>query len=160
MAHLNISEILPADRFQSFDYLTNVRNLPDLMSRSLGVEVSSAPAELKRGAEAHLTMSRFGFSQSVRWQVEDVLRGSRLSFRQIEGLFAAWTHTVRFEEIDANSTRVTDVVDYRVPGGMLGALADDVLIKADLERQLRARLARARKHFTRPRPASARPAES
>ena len=147
MAHLQISETIPAGRFEAFDYLTDVRNLPALLSRALAVEVISAPPELKRGTEAHLSMARFGLSQSVRWQVEDILRGSRLSFRQIEGIFAAWTQTLRFEEVSATETRVTDVVDYRVPGGVLGNLADDLVIKGDIEGILRGRLKRARDHF-------------
>jgi ligand-binding SRPBCC domain-containing protein len=152
MAQLTISETIPANRFDVFDYLTDVRNLPDLLSRALEIEVAAAPTELKRGAEAHLTMARFGFTQTVRWQVEDVLRGSRLSFRQVEGIFESWTHTVRFEDEPNGETRVTDLIAYKVPGGLIGRLADDVLIKSDLDQMLRARLRRARDHFTKPRP--------
>lgn len=147
MAHIQISELIPAGRFDVFDYLTDVRNLPSSLAPAIEARVFNEPTELKRGAEAHLALTRFGLTQSVRWRVEDVLRGSRLSFRQVEGIFAAWTQTTRFEAADDNATLVTELVDYRVPGGLLGYLADDFLIKRDLANLLRTRLRRAGAHF-------------
>jgi hypothetical protein len=39
---------------------------------------------------------------------------------QVEGLFAAWTHTMKFDERGDRETLVTDLVDYQVPLGLLG----------------------------------------
>jgi ligand-binding SRPBCC domain-containing protein len=76
-----------------------------------------------------------------------VLRGSRLTYRQIEGIFTAWTHTMKFEEHGESETLVTDLVDYQVPLGLFGFLADDLLIKGDMRRVLAARLQKAKEHF-------------
>jgi ligand-binding SRPBCC domain-containing protein len=148
MAHLQISQLLPASRQEAFDYLTDPQQLPFLLGPSVDVQVLTPEFELKRGSEAHFNMTRVGLTQSVRLRVEDVLRGSRLTYRQVEGLFSTWTHTMRFEEHGENETLVTDLVDYQIPLGLLGYLADDLLIKGDMRRLLSARLEKAKEHFS------------
>ena len=147
MAHLQISEIIPASRFEVFDFLNDPSRLPALLQPSIEVEVFSPEVPLKRGSEFHFTMTRLGLSQSVRLRIEDVLRGSRLTYRQSEGLFAEWTHTIKFEERDEATTYVTDLVDYKMPFGILGTLVDDILLKRDLRKILENRLGLARDHF-------------
>jgi len=102
---------------------------------------------LKRGNEVHFVMTRFGLSQSIRFRIEDVLRGSRLTYRQAEGVFAGWTHTMKFDEHGESATLVTDLVDYQVPLGLFGHLADDLLLKSDMNRVLTGRLMKAKEHF-------------
>jgi ligand-binding SRPBCC domain-containing protein len=147
MAHLQISQLIPAARFEVFDYLTDVSNLPFLLKPSIEVETFPFDGGLKRGSEIHLNMTRLGLSQSVRLRIEDWLKGSRLTYRQAEGLFAAWTHTMKFEEHGDSATLVTDVVDYQMPLGLFGYLADDLIVKRDMTAILEARLQKAKEHF-------------
>ena len=147
MAHLQISEMIPASRLDVFDYLTNPAELPALLAPAINVKVVTADAQLKRGNEVHFEMTRFGLSQSIRFRVEDILRGSRLSYRQSEGVFASWSHTIKFDDHGENKTLVTDLVDYQIPMGLLGHLADDLLLKRDMTRLLASRLRKARAHF-------------
>lgn len=148
MAHLQISQLISAPRLEVFDFLTDPNNLPSLLKPTVNVQVVSPDVALKRGNEVHFMMSRFGLSQSIRFRIEDILRGSRLSYRQSEGVFAAWSHTMKFDEHGENGTLVTDLVDYQVPMGLLGHLADDLLLKRDMSRLLSERLLRAKNHFT------------
>ncbi len=152
MAHLQISELIPASRLEAFDYLVDPLHLPELLEPHIKVEVLTPEVLLKRGCELHFMMTRLGLSQSVRLEVEDVLRGSRLTYRQIEGLFSLWMHTTKFEDRDDGMTLVTDIVDYSVPFGLLGFLADDLIIKTDMTKVLRSRLEKAKHHFTQIRP--------
>ena len=147
MAHLQISELIPASRMAVFDFLTDPARQKDLLGGAIEVKLVTPDVPVKRGNEVHFMMARFGFSQSVRFRVEDVLRGSRLSYRQTEGVFAQWTHTMKFEEHGENATLVTDLVDYQLPLGLFGYLADDLVVKGDMSRLLAARLERAKDHF-------------
>lgn len=147
MAHLQISELIEAPRAEVFQYLTAPSQQPFLLQPAVNVEVLTPDGDLKRGDEVHFTMTRFGLSQSIRFRVEDYLPGSRLTYRQSEGVFAEWTHTMKFADHSENSTLVTDLVDYRIPMGLLGYLADDLLIKGDMARILKQRLQKAREHF-------------
>lgn len=146
MAHMQISQLIPAKRFEAFDYLTDPANLAFLLKPSIEVQLKTEDVPLKRGAEYHFLMTRYGLSQSVRLRVEDLLRGSRLTYRQVEGLFLSWTHTLRFEE-HGDATLVTDVIDYQLPFGVLGFLADDLIVKRDMTTVLEERLLKAKEHF-------------
>ena len=147
MAHLQISQLLPVPRFTAFDYLSDPNQVPFLLQPQLDVQVLTPETSLKRGDELHFMMTRLGLSQSVRFRIEDILRGSRLTYRQVEGLFASWTHTIKFEEHGENATLVTDLVDYQLPFGVLGLLADDLLVKNDMRKLLENRLQRTKEHF-------------
>jgi ligand-binding SRPBCC domain-containing protein len=148
MAHLQISELIEAPRAEVYEYLTAPSQQPFLLEPAIRVEVLSPDGPFKRGDEMHFNMTRFGLSQSIRFRVEDVLPGSRLTYRQSEGVFTAWNHTMKFEDHSENSTLVTDIVDYSVPMGLFGFVADDLIIKSDMSRILRQRLHKAREHFS------------
>lgn len=148
MAHLQISERIQASRGEVFDYLTDPNSLPFLLAPAVDVQVLTPEVEFKRGSEAHFNMTRMGLTQSIRFRVEDVLKGSRLTYRQIEGLFSSWTHTMKFEDCGEGETLVTDLVDYHLPMGVLGFLADDLLIKRDMRKLMSNRLAKVREHFS------------
>ena len=131
-----------------FAYLTAPSQQSFLLQPALNVEVLTPDGDMKRGDEIHFNMTRFGLSQSIRFRVEDLLPGSRLTYRQSEGVFTAWTHTMKFEEHSEKTTLVTDLVDYQLPMGVLGFLADDLLIKGDMTRILKQRLQKAKEHFS------------
>jgi hypothetical protein len=54
---------------------------------------------------------------------------------------------MKFEEHGEHSTLVTDIVDYQVPLGIFGHLADDLILKSDMNRVLSQRLGKAKEHF-------------
>lgn len=148
MAHLQISELIEAPRTEVYEYLTAPSQQSFLLEPSIRVEVLSPDGPHKRGDELHFNMTRFGLAQSIRFRIEDVVPGSRLTYRQSEGVFARWIHTMKFEEHSENATLVTDIVDYSLPMGLLGFIADDLLIKGDMSRILQQRLQKAREHFS------------
>lgn len=147
MAHLQVTQLIPAPRNEVYDYLTDVKNLGFLLDPIVQVEVLSGEIPLKRGNEVHMNMTRYGLTQSVRLRFEDVLKGSRLTYRQSEGLFSGWWHTMKFDDHGEKSTLVTDLVDYQTPFGILGLLADDLVLKRDMQHLLAERLKRAKEHF-------------
>ena len=55
------------------------------------------------------------------------------------GAFASLSHTHIFEPINPNKTRMIDVVEWRAPLGLVGAVFSDAIVKAHLRRFLRAR---------------------
>lgn len=147
MAHLQISAIIPGPRQEVFQFLCAPERLPQLLQDHVEVEMVRGADGLRRGAEFEFSMSRYGFSQGVRFRVEDVLKGSRLTYRQTEGIFADWIHTSKFEDHGEQQTLVTDFVDYTLPFGLFGYLADDIFIRRDLKNLLETRLKRAQEHF-------------
>ncbi len=127
--------------------MTDIRNLPAQLQDSIEVELISYPEQLHKDAECRMMMTRFSFSQMVRIEIEEVQRAQRLSYRQIEGLFSLWKHTLKFETHGNNETLVTDIVSYRLPFGILGLLADDLLVREDMKIILQKRLDRVKSYF-------------
>lgn len=64
---------------------------------------------------------------SLRWRAEyhDVIEGRQFCDRQVQGPFAHWDHTHRFEPDtdDPERSTVTDRIEYEPPGGTLGQKA-------------------------------------
>lgn len=149
MAHLQVSAIVPGPRGEVFDLICAPDRLPHLLADRIEVQMTSGAEVLRRGAEYEFMMTRFGFSQTVRLRIEDYLKGSRLTYRQSEGLFADWMHTIKFEDHGENQTLVVDYVDYKVPFGLVGYLVDDLFVRRDMKQILTRRLESAKKTFLR-----------
>lgn len=147
MAHLQVSAIIPGPRNEVFDLICAPDRLPHLLADRIEVQMTKGAETLRRGAEYEFLMTRFGFAQSVRLRVEDFLKGSRLTYRQAEGLFADWIHTMKFEDHGENQTLVIDYVDYKVPFGLMGYLADDLFVRRDMKQILASRFELAKKTF-------------
>jgi len=149
MVHIETSALIPAEKTQVFDYLTNPRNLPELLKGHIDVDLIHIDQPLKRGSEYQLIMSRYGISQPVTLRVEDWLRGTRLVYRQNEGMFNFWVHTMKFEDHGDHQTRVSDYVDYELPFGILGHLANDLYVRGNMKQILLDRFEQAKSHFSK-----------
>ncbi len=72
---------------------------------------------------------------ALRWVAEhhDVIEGRQFCDRQVQGPFAHWDHTHRFEPTD-EGCRLVDRIEYELPGGGLGSWLQSWL-EPELERQ-------------------------
>ncbi len=147
MAHLQLSQVIPAPRFDVYDFMVSPAHLAEMLNPIIDVQLLSPEVPLQRGSEFNFQMTRLGLAQNVRLRIEDVLRGSRLTYRQVEGLFAGWTHTTKFSEHLEGETLVTDIADYTLPFGLLGNIVDDLFTKRDMRKLLEHRLRQALNHF-------------
>ena len=154
MAHIEVSTIIPFSRGEVFDYACDPNNMPEILKPNIDVIVETPQIPLKKGSEFIFTMSRYGLSQRVTLRVEDYVRGSRLSYKQVNGLFATWNHVIRCEDHGGHETLLTDIVDYSVPMGLLGFLADDLFVKRDMEHILESRQQVIQMYFSKDEPTS------
>jgi ligand-binding SRPBCC domain-containing protein len=90
------------------------------------------------GDEVTWRARHFGLPWTMTSRITEYERPRRFVDEQVDGPFASWHHEHRFHESDG-STIVTDVVDYRSPLGMLGALADRIRLERYLLDLLRTR---------------------
>jgi uncharacterized protein (TIGR01777 family) len=74
---------------------------------------------------------------ALRWVAEhhDVIEGRQFCDRQVQGPFAYWDHTHRFEPTDEGGCRLVDRIEYALPAGGLGAAAAPYLVEPELRRQ-------------------------
>lgn len=148
MAHIQCAKIIPATKFKVFDYLVSPGTLSEQLSGYVGVKWQNPGVLVQPGSEFLFLMSRFGVEQPIRFVVDRQVVGNSLTYRQVSGVYARFVHTMKFEDHGLNETLVTDLVDYELPFGIIGRLADDFFVRTDLKKILELRLDRAYKKFS------------
>ena len=143
MAQLRQSETIPFSRKEVFNLLTDPHQMPPLLKDKIDVEVMTEAVELKEGSEYSFIFTRFKISQKVRWEVKELVKGHRITYRQIEGIFPKWEHTLSVEDKGSGKTEVVDQVEYQLPFGVLGLLVNDLILRKDLKSLFRFRLEKA-----------------
>ncbi len=99
------------------------------------VEVLERPARLEEGAVLVMKVFIAG-PVGVRWVAHhrDFIDGRQFVDEQVEGPFAAWTHTHQFLPAADGASLLRDSIDYELPMGRLGALVGGRFSRRMLER--------------------------
>jgi ligand-binding SRPBCC domain-containing protein len=139
MGDVRYSYIVKTTPNQLYDYLKQASNVADQLSESFDVELPNPDATLEQGFEIDWRLTRYGITQPVKISVDEALRGERLSYRQLEGMFRQWRHIVQLSVHDESSTLVTETVHYTLPFGLLGHLVDDLYWNSELRSILEVR---------------------
>ena len=122
---------LPQPRAKVFEFFANPGNLDRLTPAWLSFAILTPSSnQIKQGALLDYKLRIRGIP--IRWQSEIAVwePPHRFVDRQTKGPYSLWVHEHTFDEYD-NGTRVGDVVEYAVPGGIL---AQKFLVAPDLER--------------------------
>lgn len=128
-----------------------VRNLPRISPPTSAVVVESADLPLREGSvivvafrdplnrrmRSELRIDEYIAPHPVPFGIE-----ARFVDRQISGPFRQWTHWHELEALDSQTTRLVDRIQYRLPYGLLGTLANWLLVRWLIGRQLRHRVRR------------------
>jgi uncharacterized protein (TIGR01777 family) len=115
------------------------------------LQVISRSGGIRNGARVELR-SKIG-PKWVDWLVEhrDYAEGVQFRDVQLQGPFAEWVHTHRFESVEGGSACVlTDEIVYRLPFGVLGRLGGGAFVRAELDRVFRYRHALTKADIERP----------
>ena len=146
MGHLQTSRLISASPADVFAYITDLKTLQDQLTPHFVVQADEG-LNLREHGEFEVSVTRFGMTTRVRLFVEDLKPGERFSYRQVSGFFRAWHHTQTLHAHDPKTTLLTDIVDFQMRLGIFGALADDFIVRRDLQHVLESRLARIEHHF-------------
>lgn len=106
------------------------------MPGDISLELTSVPVELKQGAHYDFKITRFGMGYAFTVQIEKCEPGKMIVEKTQTAFFEEWTNSILFEEHGENSTLLTSIMDYQLPYGVLGTLADDLFVRGDLLRIL------------------------
>ena len=145
MAQLRCSKVIPFPREKVFELLTDPYHVPVLLEDKVDVEIMGGATQLEKGSEYSFIMTRFGVSQRIRWEVIEFVKGSRITYSQVEGVFPKWEHTSFFEDFHKGETKVIDKVDYQLPFGVLGLFLNDLIVRKELQKLLNIRIDKASK---------------
>jgi ligand-binding SRPBCC domain-containing protein len=147
VSHIQCIKLIAAPRFKVFEFMTSPDKISEQMSGMVQVEWQNPGTELSAGSELLFVMSRHGVEQPIRFVVERIVTGISISIRQIQGVFTRYIHTIKWEDHGNGSTLVTDIVEYNLPFGLLGRMADDFYFRRDIQKILEHRLNKVYTHF-------------
>lgn len=105
---------------------------------------------VREGSVVHLRVRQapMPFAQTWRVRIAEVRDDTLVTDVAERSPFASWRHEHRFQELDAHHTRMTDHVEYRLPLGPLGRLADRLVVRRMLTRMFTERHRRTVAHFS------------
>jgi Polyketide cyclase / dehydrase and lipid transport len=150
MGHVQVSRLLPASVGDVFRHITDISNLPQWVGGSMEIEFPEPPPILREQSEFAVTFIRYGKITRSNFRVDELKPRERFAYRQTRGFFQSWVHTQVLVVHDPKHTLLTDLVDYRLPLGILGALVDDVFANKEIERLLTQRHLRIEQRFEGP----------
>ncbi len=117
-----------------FEFFSRARNLERITPRWLGFEVlTPEPVAMHRGALIDYRLRVHGVP--LRWtsRIEEWVPRRSFVDRQLRGPYSLWHHRHTFTAT-GSGTLVRDTVDYAVPLGPVGAIANALLVRRDLDR--------------------------
>lgn len=101
------------------------------------------------GQRVTFTSRRFGVSRDLKVEVTEFDRPRRMVDEMKEGLFAAFRHIHEFIP-HGNGTLMRDTIEWTSPLGILGKIADGLMLKRTLEKIVRGRNAKLKSLAERP----------
>jgi ligand-binding SRPBCC domain-containing protein len=121
-------------RDQVFEFFSVARNLERITPPWLRFEVRTPePVRMAVGALIDYRLHYHGVPLGWTSQIEVWERGHQFVDRQLRGPYGLWHHRHTFVDSDAG-TVMQDEVHYAAPLGVLGELAQPLLLERDLRR--------------------------
>jgi ligand-binding SRPBCC domain-containing protein len=131
---LRSSQWIPRSPAEVFAFFSDAHKLEEITPSWLNFRIMTpGPIEIKPGTEILYKLLWHGIpmkwvTQIRRWEPPEAFVDVQLS-----GPYHLWHHTHRFKS-EGNGTRMTDVVRYSLPFGILGSFIDQWQTRHDVEK--------------------------
>ncbi len=135
MHTLKREQRLPGEPEAVFRFFADAANLQEITPPYLHFRiVTPQPIVMRPGALIEYRLRLRGIP--IRWltRIDEWQPGVRFVDSQVRGPYAFWQHTHEFEPAGEDETQMRDVVRYAIPLGILGKVANRVVVRRDLER--------------------------
>ena len=139
MSHLELRTLIEAPVEQCFDLSCDVDVHVESMASSRERAVAGVTSGLiGLGEEVSWEARHLGRSWTMRSQITEFERPTYFVDEMQQGPFSSFRHEHHFAH-DGAVTTMVDIVDYRSPFGLLGAIADAVIVGRYLSHLLEVR---------------------
>ncbi|MFY9611655.1 MAG: SRPBCC family protein [Blastocatellia bacterium] len=122
-------------RSETFAFFADAFNLERITPSFLRFRILTRPPIVMRsGTLLEYRLSLFGLTFRWKTLIEQWAPEKSFVDVQIDGPYSLWRHTHTFEEIGNDRTLVRDRVEYQVPLGVIGRLANALFVARTLEK--------------------------
>lgn len=118
-----------------FEFHSDTKNLLKITPSYIKVKIVNIDLPLGLNSLIKLSITQFGFIKT-NWNIRltEFIKFSRITDTQEKGPFKKWIHQHCFEESGVN-TKMTDIIEYELPFGFAGKLADKLIVSDLIKRQ-------------------------
>jgi ligand-binding SRPBCC domain-containing protein len=134
VSYVKVSTVIQAPPKEVFAYLKDLAHLRGILPEDLKLDLVGPNIKMQKGAEYEFRLKRFGISSVWSTRIEEFKEGEEFVEKQVLGYFSSWLNTYRCEPHGESSTLLTNIVEFRMRFGILGRLADDLIVRRDLSR--------------------------
>jgi ligand-binding SRPBCC domain-containing protein len=131
---LHSKQSLPISNQEAWDFLSDPKNLKTITPEHMGFNIlSGGDRPMFAGQIIQYKVSPFS-GYSTKWvsEITHVKEGHYFVDEQRFGPYSLWHHKHFLTEINGG-TEMEDIIDYKIPFGILGQLAHPILVKKQLQ---------------------------
>lgn len=133
MADFQESVVLPRDRKTSFQFLRQPANFlklfPEDVTKNLDMKL---PDTLSKGAVLEINLKVLGNHFHIVHEIIDFVENEKIVAQQVKGPFKLWIHQQLFTNAPQDETKLTSVIQFEPPGGLMGFIVTRKLITEQL----------------------------
>ena len=131
---LHKKQNLPISKAQAWDFLSDPKNLKTITPDYMGFNIlSGADRPMFAGQIIqYIVTPVLGIKTKWVTEITHVKTGEYFVDEQRFGPYALWHHKHFIKEIDGG-VEMEDIIDYKVPFGVLGQLVHPIIVKPKLE---------------------------
>lgn len=132
---LRAKQAFPISRQKAWEFLSNPNNLKVITPDHMGFHiVSGADRPMFQGQIIQYVVKPFP-AVSTKWvtEITHVKEGEYFVDEQRFGPYALWHHKHFIKEIDGG-VEMEDLIDYKIPLGIIGQLMQPILVKKQLKK--------------------------
>ena len=130
---LHSKQALPITKDKAWDFLSNPANLKVITPEQMGFHIlAGADRPMFSGQIIQYKVSPFpGYTTKWVTEITHVDQGKYFVDEQRFGPYALWHHKHFIREIEGG-VEMEDIIDYKIPFGILGQLAHPLIVKKQL----------------------------
>ena len=137
---LHAKQGLPITKKQAWEFLSDPKNLKEITPDHMGFQIiSGADRAMYQGQIIQYIVKPFpGISTKWVTEITHVNEGEYFVHEQRFGPYSLWHHKHFIKEIEGG-VEMEDLIDYKVPFGILGHMIRPLLVKKQLQKIFRYR---------------------
>ena len=132
---LHSKQVLPITQKEAWDFISSPSNLKAITPAHMGFNIlSGADRPMFAGQIIQYKVSPFpGYSTKWVTEITHVKEGEYFVDEQRFGPYALWHHKHFINQVDGG-VEMEDIIDYKIPFGILGQLAHPIIVKKQLKK--------------------------
>ena len=145
---IHTSQKLPISKQKAWDFLSDPKNLQEIMPDEMGFEImSGADRKMFTGQLLQYKVTPLpGFKTNWVTEITHVEKPDYFVDVQLYGPYTLWHHKHFIHEIEGG-VEIEDLVHYKIPFGILGRMMHPILVKPKLNEIFKAREAKMVEKF-------------